>query len=136
MSRRNKVRYQAQSMAEINMTNLIDVTMVLLIIFILVSNFVTSGLNINVPKVTYSQVSGKERIIVHVDDKGGYALNRNAMPKENLESQLSEIHRQYPEDDVYVQSHPNAVYGDIALIISVAQKVGFAKVNLPLQDQK
>ena len=132
---RRKVRYHTESLAEINMTNLIDVTMVLLIIFILVSNFVTSGLNVSVPKISYNPVSGKERIVIGVNNNGNYSLNDRSTAYEEMENLLADLHRQYPEEGIVIHTSENCVYGDVAKVISLAQKVGYPKVNLPMANE-
>ena len=131
MSRR-RVRYQNESMAEINMTNLIDVTMVLLIIFILVSNFVNTGLNITVPQVPYVHPSGREHIVVGIDLDSNFTVNAKPVAITEMESQLADLHKQYPEEGIFVQADQRTPYNDVSKVISIAQKAGFPKINLPM----
>ena len=131
MSRR-RIRYQTESLAEINMTNLIDVTMVLLIIFILVSNFVTTGLNITVPKVPYVQPSGKEHIVVGIDVNGSFTINAKPVTLQEIESRLTELHKEFPEEGVFVQADHLTSYSDVSKVITMAQKAGYPKINLPM----
>jgi biopolymer transport protein TolR len=128
-----KVRYRTEPLADINMTNLIDIVMVLLIVFILVSNFVTTGLDIAVPKVKYVEATGKERIVVGLNSMGDLTVNAEAVSMEALPERFSQLFELYPEESIFIQADQSAMYGDVANVISIAKEVGFTQVNLPMQ---
>lgn len=128
-----RIRYRTEPLAEINMTNLIDIVMVLLIIFILVSNFVTTGLNIEVPKVRYVEATGKERVVVGIDISGNITVNADAVTEENLIDALTALKEKYPEEAVFVQADNQTAYGQVAKVLSLSREAGFAKINLPMQ---
>jgi biopolymer transport protein ExbD len=117
------------------MTNLIDIVMVLLIVFILVSNFVTTGLNIVVPKVRYVETTGKERIVIGIDTLGNFTVNADPVDEEQMPQKLQELNQQYPEEAVFIQADQQAAYGEVANVISMAREAGFSQVNLPMQHK-
>ena len=111
------------------------VMMVLLIIFVLVLNFVTNGLNVSVPKISYNPVIGQERIVIGVNNNGNYSLNDRTTAYEEMESLLANLHKQYPGEGITIHTSENCVCGDVAKVISLAQKVGYPKVNLPMASE-
>lgn len=126
-----KVRYRRESLSDVNMTNMIDICMVLLIIFILVSNFAQSGLNIDVPKVQYVEATGKEHIVVTIDMNGQLMLNRDPITMDRLPAALGELRAQYPEENVFIRVDDKSFAGDLVRVVSIAKDVGFEKVNIP-----
>lgn len=125
-----KVRYRREPLIEVNMTNLIDITMVLLIVFILVSNFVQTGLNINLPKVHYVQTIGKEKIIIGLSAGGEMTLNSQAVTKDELITGLQDLKTQYPDEAVFIHSDGSAVVQDLTNLFSIATQAGFTSVNV------
>ncbi len=131
-----KVRYRSEAMADINMTNLIDIVMVLLIAFILVSNFVQTGLEITVPQVSYVQATGKEKIIVGVDANGKISVNGKPINTNALLSNLKTLKEEYPDEQLFVRADEMSLVKDVWEVLSVGAKAGFKKVNLPARLRK
>jgi len=115
------------------MTNLIDVIMVLLIVFILVSNFVQTGLNIHLPEVRYVESMGKEKIVVAVNEQNQITLNGQRVTVEQLPERLTGLKKEYPEESLYVQGDQLATYGEVMGVVSAAKQAGFTQVNIPLR---
>ncbi len=126
-----KVRYRREAFAEVNMTNLIDIVMVLLIVFILVSDFVNTGLNINIPQLRYVESTGKEKIIVAVDTGGSMTLNGASVEESELPAQLAGLKAEYPEEAVFIRGDELAPFGAVLNVASIARDLGFAQVNFP-----
>lgn len=131
-----KVRYRSEAMADINMTNLIDIVMVLLIAFILVSNFVQTGLEITVPQVSYVQATGKEKIIVGVDANGKISVNGKPINTNELLANLKTLKEEYPDEQLFVRADEMSLVKDVWEVLSVGAKAGFEKVNLPARLRK
>ncbi len=128
---RHKVKYRKEALADVNMTNLIDIVMVLLIVFILVSNFVQTGLNIQLPEVQYVETTGKQKIVIGVDVDGNITLNQERVTLEELSEKLQALKTQLPEEGVYVQADEQALVGQLAKVMSASKQAGFTEVNLP-----
>lgn len=127
-----KVRYRKEAMADVNMTNLIDVVMVLLIVFILVSNFVQTGLNISLPDVRYADTIGKQKIVVGIDLEGQLTLNSEMIGFEELPARLQGLKEEYPEEGVYINADRQALIEDLANVMSTAKEAGFIQIFLPM----
>lgn len=131
--RLRKARYRKEPMADINMTNLIDIVMVLLIVFILVANFVQTGLNINLPQVSYVETTGKERIVIGIDATNLITLNSVEIAKADLPARLAELREEFPDESVFVNADKMALHGEVAAIYAAAKAAGFSEVNVPAE---
>ncbi|MGI6454296.1 MAG: ExbD/TolR family protein [bacterium] len=130
MSRR-KVRYRKDLMAEVNITNLIDVVMVLLIVFILVANFVQTGLNISIPEVRYVESIGQQKIVVGVDIDGNLTLNSELVGKDELVDRLKDLKQKYPEEGLYLMADRMSILDHSANVWSSAGEAGFKQIYFP-----
>lgn len=128
-----KARYRKEPVADINMTNLIDIVMVLLIVFILVANFVQTGLNINLPEVSYVETTGKERIVIGIDANNLITLNREEIAKADLPARLQALREEFPDEGVYVKADELTQWGEVAAVYAAAKKAGFTEVNVPAE---
>jgi biopolymer transport protein TolR len=131
-----RVRYRTEALAEINMTNLIDVIVVILIIFIMVSNFVETSLNIKVPKVRYTDRTGKERIVAEVNSMGDFLLGGKKVTETDLVEGLKVLHEKFPEEALFVNADEQAIWGNVAKVVSIGKELQFAAVNLPARMDK
>ncbi|MDD4856962.1 MAG: biopolymer transporter ExbD [Candidatus Krumholzibacteria bacterium] len=66
-------------LAEINITNLVDVTMVLLIIFMLTAPFLQAGVKLRLPKAEAKQIEEQEGVTVSIDENGGIFIDEKAV---------------------------------------------------------
>ncbi|MBI1388509.1 MAG: hypothetical protein GC154_08685 [bacterium] len=128
-----KARYRREPVTDVNVTNLIDIVMVMLIVFILVSNFVQTGLDIDVPNVRYVQTSGKEKILIGVNTTGEISLNGETVTQDELPARLEALKAQYPDEQVFIKADEKAFVGDFMGVASIAKMVGFEKINVPAE---
>ena len=71
--------------AEINITNLMDVMMVLLVVFMVAAPLMTSGIALNLPKVGGQNLTGKETSLnISVDSDGFYYIGKEEIPAEKI----------------------------------------------------
>lgn len=125
-----RVRYRTEALGEVNMTNLIDVVIVILIIFIMVSNFVETSMNIKVPKVHYTDTKGKERIVAEVNSVGDFLLSGKIVSETDLMEELKKLHEKFPEEALFVNADEQAIWGSVAKVVSIGKELQFAAVNL------
>lgn len=124
-----KTRYRREPVTEVNITNLIDIIMVLLIVFILVSNFVDTGLNIELPKAEYSETAGKQEIVIGITASDTISLNGNIITPEDLSAQLTAVHAEKPGSKIYIHADEYAVFQQIYTIMSIVNEAGFTQVG-------
>ena len=123
-------------MAEINVTPFVDVMLVLLIIFMVTTPMMTTGVDIDLPSANTppAEVSGDQLVISMAKD-GSLSLGRGSDPaqpltREQLEANLLEEGKQHPGQAVFVQADGTLPYQDVMTLLELAKQSGIPKVGL------
>ncbi len=120
--------------ADINMTPMIDILLVLIIIFMVISPVVPRGLEALVPQPpppNQKQTESDLRTVVIVINKGGsMMINQEPVAESALGPRLAEIFKTRAERVVFVKGDPDLDYDVVARAIDTAHGVGIDKVGL------
>jgi biopolymer transport protein ExbD len=118
--------------AEINMTPMIDVLLVLLIIFMVIQPTLQKGIEVQVPPVEErtSAESPPDQIILQVDPGPSYSINGIAIAPQNLEQRVAGIFQDRPRKVLFVKGAENIRYGDVINAIDLAKAGGIEVVGL------
>lgn len=118
--------------AEINMTPMIDVLLVLLIIFMVIQPTLQKGVEVQVPPVE-SQPSTQEapdQIVLEIQPGPVYTINRLPVSAENLEDRIRAIFQNRPRKVLFVKGAESLVYGDVIVAVDAARGGGIEVVGL------
>ncbi len=127
MARFRRYTPRHSPVADINITNLVDVTMVLLIIFIMVAPFTREGLEIELPKVKFAQRFGKQAIVLEMDQYGALALNGNPVDLESLPQKLREEKEAHKDWPVYFRADGRNTLQSAAEVKSAMMEAGIER---------
>jgi biopolymer transport protein ExbD len=117
-------------MADINITPLTDIFLVLLIIFMVTSvAMVDSGAKVMLPEVESTESAPRE-ITVTVTPQYEIYVNADLVPYENLEQTLRELLATRPDIPVVLQGDREVLLGDAVRILSAAQRAGAVQVAI------
>jgi biopolymer transport protein TolR len=131
-SRNSKKRHAL--MNEINVTPLVDVMLVLLIIFMVTSPMLVSGINVDLPKTESTPVSGQdEPLTISIDKKGNTYIMETKIQKNDLTEKLKAITKEKLDTRIFVRGDKGVLYGDIMDVVSSINAAGFSKVALITQ---
>jgi len=117
-------------MAEINVTNLVDVVLVLLIVFMISAPLLQSGIDIDLPKTTYVDTELAEGIVITVNKKGGIFIDDVFCRAEQLEEKLTEYIGRKRISAIYLRGDKNVNYGSVIDVVARLKKMGIADVGL------
>ena len=119
--------------AEPNVTPLVDVMLVLLIIFMVIIPTLTSGLNAAPPQGVNLKKHPEEDgdVLLGIDRKGVYYLNRQPIRNETLQENLKRIFDARTEDKIlYVRADKSLEYSKVQDAIDIASKAGVRVTGL------
>ena len=123
----------SSEVADINMTPMIDVLLVLLVIFILVQMNLQRAFDIQLPLDTKEPPStANDNIIMEIDANGAIKINTKAVQPAALEPFLKEIYTNRPNKVIFVKASPDAEYGKVIEYIDVARAAGVAVIGAVL----
>ena len=116
-------------LAEMNVTPLVDVMLVLLIVFMITMPVMTHSLNVNLPSNQGSvKVKADQATRLEVDASGGYRLNDQAVSADELLKLLQQSNLK--DATLAIAADKNVPYDYVARAISAARQAGIEKVGL------
>lgn len=119
------------TLAEINVTPLVDVMLVLLIVFMISAPLMQQGMQIDLPKANAGSLSeAPEQIILVVNKAKQLQINGNTLSPGTLRAKLDAIVRVKPNVEVFIQGDQSIAYGFIAQVMAEVKKAGVHRVGL------
>lgn len=117
-----------QPMAEINMTPLVDVMLVLLIIFIVTAPLMTQAIKVDLPQVNAAALDQKpETVRLTVKADGQTYWNDEAVDADTLKTRLAAAAKSEPQPEVHLSADKEARYEKIADVMGASRDAGIAK---------
>lgn len=139
-NRRHSNRYKRNS--DVNITNLMDVMMVLLVVFMVAAPLMTSGIALNLPKVGGKALEGKETSInISVDKEGYYFIGEKEIPADKVVEKLNALTEANKDLSVTISGDTGTEYGRVIGLMAILKEAGFERVGLkteprPLSERK
>jgi biopolymer transport protein TolR len=117
--------------ANINVTPLVDVCLVLLIIFMVVTPMIITGVPVSLPKTHTGTPLGKgEQLKVTVNADGTVYVNGIVIRAEQVRSEVERFHGAAPEMRVVVRGDKVVRYGEVVKVLDACRAAGYEDVGL------
>jgi len=113
--------------ADINVTPMIDVLLVLLIIFMITLPLGRTTIDVQVPpeqKAQNQKQRASDQIVLELTADGGYAINTKPYALSQLDQALHQIYDVRDAKLMFIKSAPNRVYGDVISAMDIARGAG------------
>jgi biopolymer transport protein ExbD/biopolymer transport protein TolR len=118
-------------MADINVTPLVDVMLVLLIVFMVAAPLMAVGVPVDLPKVQAKQLNDqKPPIVVSIDQTGSFFIDQTAIDSDQLLPTLSSNSENDKERRIHVRGDRTIAYGKVMEVMGLINGAGFTKVAL------
>jgi len=124
--------------SDINVTPLVDVCLVLLIIFMVVTPMLQKGVPVNLPVTEAPEKTPdtEKQLQISVKADGSVYLGPNVVRKDQVEAQLKDIFERTPDREIAVKGDRLVKYGDVLDVLKACREVGFNDVGLISQPKK
>jgi biopolymer transport protein TolR len=120
--------------SDINMTPMIDVLLVLIIIFMVITPLTPHGLEALVPQPPppnqKQNLSDLRTVVIVIEKDGSMKINQDPVAEDKLGDRLTEIFKTRAERVVFVKGDPDLEFAPVARAIDIAHGAGIDKVGL------
>jgi biopolymer transport protein TolR len=117
--------------AEINVTPLVDVVLVLLIIFMVTAPMLQMGIDVNLPRVKSKSIDvTEEKLILTINGGKEIFINKNKTSITDLGAKLESIFANRIDREVFMRADKNVPYGFVVEVMSAVRKAGVDKLGM------
>lgn len=128
---RMKRRSQMESIDEINMTPLIDLTFLLLIIFMITMPLMQNGINVSPPEMDASEiVIDDNSLTVDLNNNGEIVIDKIEFTEETLITKLKGLYSVKSDMNIYIRGDGGRPYREVIELMKKVKKCGFKNINL------
>ena len=130
--------------SEINVTPMVDIMLVLLIIFMVVTPFLQQGITVALPKnldnpEVDQNIIKESSIVISIPNEGQYYLGKIPVPREQVTEKVDGMLQNLKSEAdkiVYIKSGVGVPYGDVVNVINEVRKLGVDKIGLVADKKK
>jgi biopolymer transport protein TolR len=130
--------------SEINVTPMVDIMLVLLIIFMVVTPMLQHGVTVNLPKDLNNpeedqRIIKDNSIVIAIPSDGEYYLGKDRVSKEQVKDKVEKLLDNIKKEEdkvVYIKSGVGVSYGDVVTVINEVRSLGVDKIGLVADKKK
>ncbi len=124
-------KHKQNLVADINVTPLVDVMLVLLIIFMVTAPMMTQGVDVDLPETTSASLQQeKEPLVITINQQGEIYLNRVKCDSSLLKQQLTVMTRTDKNRAVYLKADKQVPYGLVVSVMADIKAAGLNKLGM------
>lgn len=131
--RRFKREYRP--MADINVTNLVDVVLVLLIVFMISAPMMQAGVEIDLPKASESPRDVSAGIVISIDKNQQIYIDQYKVSMDQFESRLTTIREVKKFRPIFIRADRTVPYGTVIELMAKIKKMGIENVGLVTEPE-
>jgi len=118
-------------LAEINVTPLVDVVLVLLIIFMVTAPMLQMGIDVNLPRVKAKSINvSEEKLVLTINGKQEIYINEFKTTLPDLSAKLESIFKARTDRELFMRADKEVPYGYVVQVMSEVRKAGIDKLGM------
>jgi biopolymer transport protein TolR len=118
-------------LAEINVTPLVDVVLVLLIIFMVTAPMLQMGIDVNLPRVKSKSIDvTEEKLVLTINSAKEIFINKNKTSIADLSVKLENIFANRIDREIFMRADKNVPYGFVVEVMSTVRKAGVDRLGM------
>jgi biopolymer transport protein TolR len=121
------------ALADINITPLVDVVLVLLIIFMLTAPILQSGIDVDVPKTKTVKEITEERLVISIDKQQRVFLGNDPININQIPDALRRKVRDPQRQSIFLRADENVPFGAFATVMDAVKQSGITNVSIVTQ---
>ena len=123
-------------MADVNVTSLVDVMLVLLIIFMITAPIMQGGVDVELPRAEARPLSPKEGMVVTVNRDGRIFVDQTPVTYRDFRVTFRSLVATRKPTGVYLQADDRVPYGDVVRVLAVVRGAGVSNVGLVTEPEE
>lgn len=126
---------EPQLNAEINVTNLVDVALILLIIFIISAPIMQGGIDVQLPRAEAKPLTAGEGLVVNIDAQGRIFLDEVRVSSAEFRAAFGSLVATKKPSAVYIRADRRVPYGEVVRVLAVVRTSGVKNVGLVAAEE-
>jgi biopolymer transport protein TolR len=130
--------------SEINVTPMVDIMLVLLIIFMVVTPMLQHGVTVNMPKdlnnpVEDQRITSDNSVVIAIPNDNEYYLGKDRVTKEQIKDKVEKMLEKIKKEEdkvVYIKSGVGVSYGEVVNVINEVRALGVDRIGLVADKKK
>ncbi len=128
-------RGEMQLNADVNVTSLVDVMLVLLIVFMITAPMMQGGVDVELPRAEARPLTPKEGMVVSVNRDGRIFVDQTAVSFRDFKVTFRSLVATRKPSGVYLQADARVPYGEVVRVLAVIRGAGVQNVGLVAQEE-
>jgi len=126
-------RTRYTSLSEINVTNLVDVTLVLLIIFMITAPLLQTGIEVELPKTQAARLNVREGVVVSISKDGSIFIDDIKVTRKNFAATLLKNYESAGQKSVLLRADKSVSYGKVMDVMGQIKRAGIHNIGLVVE---
>jgi biopolymer transport protein TolR len=121
-------------LSEINVTNLVDVTLVLLIIFMITAPLLQRGIQVQLPKAQAENIKKQDAIVITLTKEGQFFINNDPVADAGFDRILRSVYETSGKPSVLLRADTEIPYGRVIAFMDRIKKAGIGNLGLVVES--